>query len=35
MAEASLREQQLVEAGDSLPFEVYRQQYLSPQRLGL
>ncbi len=35
LALASVEEQQKVEAGDSLPFEVYRQQYLSPQRLGL
>jgi glutamate--cysteine ligase len=35
MAQASLEEQQAVEASDTLPFEAYRQQYLSPQRLGL
>jgi glutamate--cysteine ligase len=35
MAQASLEEQKRVEAADTLPFEVYRQQYLSPQRLGL
>ena len=35
MAQASLEEQKRVEATDTLPFEVYRQQYLSPQRLGL
>lgn len=31
---ASVREQQRIEAMDSLPFEVYRQQYVSPDRLG-
>ena len=25
----------LVEAGDTMPFEIYRQQYISPDRLGL
>ncbi|WOB08409.1 glutamate--cysteine ligase [Piscinibacter gummiphilus] len=35
MAQASVEEQKRVEASDTLPFEVYRQQYLSPQRLGL
>jgi len=28
-------EQQRIEAADTLPFEVYREQYVSPQRLGL
>jgi len=35
MAQASVAEQQRIEAGDTMPFEIYRQQYLSPQRLGL
>lgn len=35
MARASVEEQHAIEAADSLPFEIYRQQYLSPQRLGL
>ncbi|MEO8153625.1 MAG: glutamate--cysteine ligase [Rhizobacter sp.] len=35
MAQASVDEQARVEASDTMPFEVYRQQYLSPQRLGL
>lgn len=35
MARASIEEQKRIEAADSLPFEIYRQQYLSPQRLGL
>ncbi len=35
MAADSLQEQRTIEAADSLPFEVYRQKYLSPERLGL
>jgi glutamate--cysteine ligase len=35
LAQASIEEQRRIEAGDSLPFENYRQQYLSPARLGL
>ena len=35
MAADSLQEQRNIEAADSLPFEVYRQKYLSPERLGL
>jgi glutamate--cysteine ligase len=31
----SVQAQQQVEAGDSMPFEQYRQQYISPERLGL
>ncbi len=31
----SIARQQAIEAGDSLPFEHYRQRYLSPDRLGL
>jgi glutamate--cysteine ligase len=34
MAAQSLADQKAVEAGDSLPFEVYRQEYTSPARLG-
>ena len=30
----SVREQQRIESMDSLPFELYRQQYISPDRLG-
>jgi glutamate--cysteine ligase len=30
----SLRDQAEVEAADTLPFEQYRQQYISPERLG-
>ncbi len=33
MAAKSVRDQQAIEAGDSLPFELYRQQYVSPARL--
>jgi glutamate--cysteine ligase len=30
----SLREQKAIEAADTLPFEAWRQQYISPERLG-
>ncbi len=30
----SIAEQQRIEANDSMPFEIYRQQYLAPERLG-
>jgi glutamate--cysteine ligase len=33
MAEQSLAEQARIEAADTMPFEIYRQQYLSPDRL--
>lgn len=32
-ANESLEEQRIIEASDSLPFEIYRQQYLAPDRL--
>ncbi|AEG93861.1 glutamate--cysteine ligase [Ramlibacter tataouinensis] len=35
LSRESLRHQREIEAGDSLPFEHYRQQYISPERLGL
>ena len=35
MAEASVEEQRRIEASDSQPFEIFRQRYLSPERLGL
>jgi glutamate--cysteine ligase len=35
MAQESVEEQRRIEASDSLPFEVYREQYLSVERLGL
>ena len=31
----SLAQQREIEARDTLPFEIYRQQYVSPERLGL
>jgi glutamate--cysteine ligase len=31
----SIRDQQAIEASDTMPFEIYRQQYMSPERLGL
>ncbi|CAN5509152.1 glutamate--cysteine ligase [soil metagenome] len=34
-AAASIDEQKKLEAADTMPFEIYRQQYLSPERLGL
>ena len=34
-ADASRAEQARIEAADTMPFEVYRQAYLSPDRLGL
>jgi glutamate--cysteine ligase len=30
----SVRDQQRIESSDSLPFEIYRQQYVSADRLG-
>jgi glutamate--cysteine ligase len=35
LAAWSVAERQRIEAADTLPFEVYRQEYLSPKRLGL
>ncbi|RYX91813.1 MAG: glutamate--cysteine ligase [Comamonadaceae bacterium] len=35
MAAASVLEQKKIEAADTMPFEIYRQQYVSPDRLGL
>jgi len=35
MAETSIAEQRQIEASDSLPFEIFGQRYLSPERLGL
>ena len=34
IARESLQEQQRIEGSDTLTFEVYRQQYLAPERLG-
>ena len=35
LSKASVEVQHSIEANDSLPFEIYRQQYLSPERLGV
>jgi len=35
MAKKSLEDQKKIEAGDSMPFEIFRQEYVSPKRLGL
>jgi glutamate--cysteine ligase len=35
LAQQSVADQTAVEAGDTMPFEQYRQQYISPERLGL
>jgi glutamate--cysteine ligase len=35
LAAESIAEQQRIEAGDTLPFEDYRKQYLAVERLGL
>jgi glutamate--cysteine ligase len=34
MAARSLDDQRAIEAADTLPFEIYRQEYVSPDRLG-
>jgi glutamate--cysteine ligase len=33
LAQASIQEQARIEAGDSMPFEIYRREYLAPRRL--
>jgi glutamate--cysteine ligase len=33
LARESVEEQQRIEGADTVPFEAFRQQYLSPQRL--
>jgi glutamate--cysteine ligase len=35
LAEGSLVKQRQIEAADTLPFEIYRQQYLAPERLNV
>jgi glutamate--cysteine ligase len=35
MSEQSVQDQKAIEAADSMLFEAYRQQYVSPERLGL
>ena len=34
LAAESLAEQRAIEAADTMPFEIYRQQYLASERLG-
>ena len=34
-ARESIAAQERIEAGDTMPFEAYRQQYLAPERLGV
>ena len=34
MAQQSLADQRAIEAADTLPFEAFRQNYISPERLG-
>jgi glutamate--cysteine ligase len=34
-SQASIEEQARIEGNDSLPFEIYRQQYLLPERLNV
>ena len=34
MSAASVAEQQRIEAADTMPFEIYRQEYVSAARLG-
>jgi glutamate--cysteine ligase len=35
MAQQSVLEQKRIEAADTMPFEIYRQEYLAPRRLGI
>jgi glutamate--cysteine ligase len=35
MTEASIQAQKQIEASDTMPFEIYRQQYVSAERLGV
>jgi glutamate--cysteine ligase len=35
LTEQSLKDQKAIEEGDTMPFEIYRQAYVSPERLGL
>ncbi|MDP3754070.1 MAG: glutamate--cysteine ligase, partial [Polaromonas sp.] len=35
LSRQSVAEQKKIEAADTLPFEIYRQQYVSPDRLGV
>ncbi len=35
LTDASIQEQKKIEASDTMPFEIYRQQYVSAERLGM
>ena len=35
LSQQSLQAQKAIEAADTMPFETYRQQYVSPERLDL
>ena len=35
LSQQSVQDQKAIEAADAMPFETYRQQYVSPERLGL
>ncbi len=35
LSQQSVQDQKAIEAADTMPFEAYRQQYVSPERLGL
>ena len=35
MTAESIQEQKRIEAADTMPFEIYREQYVSPTRLGI
>jgi glutamate--cysteine ligase len=35
LAETSVQEQRRIESEDTMPFEIYRQEYLAPRRLGI
>ena len=35
MTEESIQAQKRIEAADTMPFEIYREQYVSPTRLGV
>ncbi|HSH90526.1 MAG TPA: glutamate--cysteine ligase [Ramlibacter sp.] len=35
LSDQSVKDQRAIEAADTMPFEAYRQQYTSPERLGL
>ena len=35
MARESVQQQRRIEAEDTMPFEIYRREYLAPRRLGI